>query len=75
MTAGAKAICEAISENDLLDTVHLRWKACMNTESAKSRFDRAVWLILVVMVLLTGLLVWRVPNRTERPGQFMIFIS
>jgi len=39
MTAGAKAVYEAILENGSLDTVRLRRKARIGTESAESRFD------------------------------------
>ncbi|MCP4538447.1 MAG: hypothetical protein GY832_15030 [Chloroflexi bacterium] len=42
LTAEAKAIYEAILEHGPLDTVQLRRKARMSSESAKSRFDRGL---------------------------------
>ena len=42
LAAEAKAIYEAILENGPLEIVRLRREARMSTESAKSRFDRAL---------------------------------
>jgi hypothetical protein len=42
LTAEAKAIYEAILEHGPLDTIQLRRKARMSSESAKSRFDRGL---------------------------------
>lgn len=42
LTAEAKAIYEAILEHGPLDTVRLRREARMSSDSAKSRFDRAL---------------------------------
>ena len=42
ITAEAKAIYEALLRHGPLDTVRLRREARMSTESAKSRFDRAL---------------------------------
>jgi Tol biopolymer transport system component len=70
MTARAKTIYEVILENGPLDTVRLRREARMSAESVKSRFGWAAWLILAVMVLLTGLLVrWGARVERETVGE------
>jgi hypothetical protein len=45
----------------------------MGAESAKSRYGRAVWLILTMMALLAGLLVWQCA-RVEPDAQPGIWI-